>query len=262
MDRANLLTSEFMCRIVERNDETAGNRRNERQFGPDTGRQRRMFHQSPSRCNHSGGLCDGDGRESGVAGGGGVARGVFALCATAEAWQIPGVAVAEPNKELRFTRARQAHGFWMAAAMLAMAAIVFFLLALPRAENPELPSPWWGLAPLVLAGLAVRTAVRCTRHAYLIFTPIGIEVFPFFRPARGMQVIPWAQIDEMEIDDPPKVLTLHFDSEKSSGVHLSLAPILKDRRALLARAVRGRMESATNPVPESPDGKPENPKTP
>ncbi len=141
--------------------------------------------------------------------------------------------------------------------MLGMAAIVLFLLAFHRADNPELPSPWWGLLPLALAGLAVRVAIRCTRHAYLILTPIGIEVFPFFRSARGMQVIAWAQIDDVEIDDPPSVLTLHFNSEKSSGVHLSLAPVLGDRRALLARAIHGRMERIANPAPETPANEPE-----
>jgi hypothetical protein len=118
-------------------------------------------------------------------------------------------------------------------------------------------------------------AVHCSRHAYLIFTPIGIEVFPFFRPARGMQMIPWAQIDSLEIDDPPRTLTLHFNSRKSSGVHLSLAPIPVDRRALLVRMVKGRTEeleksraktrntgrtdSSESPVP-SPD-EPDSPAT-
>ena len=146
------------------------------------------------------------------------------------------------SKELRFTRARQAHEFWVAAAVLAMAAIVFFLLFLYRSENPELPSPWWGVAPLALAVGAAWVAVHCSRHAYLILTPIGLEIFPFFRPARGMQMISWAQIDSADLDDPPRRLTLHFNAEKSSGIHLSLTPIPARQRILLARAIRGRME--------------------
>lgn len=149
------------------------------------------------------------------------------------------MAIAEPHKELRFTRAGQATGFWILGAVLVMAALIFFLLAPHRAENPQLPHPAWGLVPLVLAGLAVRVAWRCTKHAYILLSPIGVEVFPFFRPEAGMQVIPWAQITGADFD--ASRLTLHFSPEKSSGIHLSLAPIAKNRRELLSRAIRGRI---------------------
>jgi len=149
--------------------------------------------------------------------------------------------VAEPEKELRFTRAHQAIGFWIAAAVLVMAALVFLLLAPYRAENPQLPSPLWGILPLALAWLAARIAIRCTRHAYLILSPIGIEIFPFFRPDQNLQIIPWAQITAADIDDPPTLLTLHFNPEKTAGTHISLSPIPKPRRPLLTRAIRGRL---------------------
>ncbi|TAE78452.1 MAG: hypothetical protein EAZ84_01300 [Verrucomicrobia bacterium] len=161
--------------------------------------------------------------------------------------------VAEPSKELRFTRAGQATGFWIAAATLFMAALVFFLLTPHRAENPALPHPAWGLVPLTLAAILARLAWHCTRHAYLILSPIGVEVFPLLRPAASMQVIPWQQIDSAEID--PLRLSLHFNAEKSAGIHLSLSPIAKDRRELLARAIRGRFSSnptASNSHPPSP----------
>lgn len=147
--------------------------------------------------------------------------------------------VAEPQKELRFTRAGQAAGFWIAAAVCIMAGLVFFLLIPHRAENPALPHPAWGLAPLAVAALSARVAWRCTKHAYILLSPIGVEIFPFFRPAAGMQVIPWAQIAAADIDGSR--LTLHFTPEKTSGIHLSLAPVAKDRRELLARAIRGRL---------------------
>ena len=147
--------------------------------------------------------------------------------------------VAEPAKELRFTRAGQAAGFWIAAAALVMAAMVFFLLTPHRAENPELPHPAWGLVPLTLAAGFVRLAWRCTKHAYLLLSPVGVEVFPLFRPETTMQVIPWQQIHSAEI--APTRLTLHFNAEKSAGIHLSLSPIARDRRELLAKAIRGRI---------------------
>ena len=147
--------------------------------------------------------------------------------------------VAEPTKELRFTRAGQATGFWIAAAVAIMAGLVFFLLIPYRADNPQLPHPAWGLAPLALAAVLIRIAWHCTKHAYILFSPIGVEIFPFFRPATGMQVIPWAQIAAADIDDSR--LTLHFSAEKTGGIHLSLSPIATDRRELLVRAIRGRL---------------------
>ncbi|WP_193214269.1 hypothetical protein [Luteolibacter marinus] len=151
--------------------------------------------------------------------------------------------VAEPQKELRFTRAGQAAIFWVAAAACVMAGLVFFLLTPHRADNPALPHPAWGFVPLALAALLVRTAWRCTKHAYILLSPIGVEVFPFFRPDKHMQVVPWQQIAAVDIGD--NVLTLHFSPDKTSGIHLSLAPIAKDRRALLARAIEGRFQGPT-----------------
>lgn len=154
--------------------------------------------------------------------------------------------VAEPAKELRFTRAGQAAGFWIAAAVCIMAGLVFFLLTPHRAENPQLPHPAWGFVPLALAAGLIRLAWRCTQHAYILLSPIGVEVFPLFRPEATMQVIPWQQIDSAEIDH--RRLTLHFTAEKSAGIHLSLSPIAKDRRELLAKAIRGRFKSADRPT--------------
>jgi len=152
--------------------------------------------------------------------------------------------VAEPQKELRFTRAGQAVVFWIAAAACVMAGLVFFLVAPYRADTPELPHPAWGLVPIAFAVLLMRLAWRCAKHAYLLLSPIGVEIFPFFRPGVNMQVIPWAQIAAADIDDSR--LTLHFTAEKTSGIHLSLSPIAKDRRELLAKAIQGRL--SVNPA--------------
>ena len=152
------------------------------------------------------------------------------------------MAVAQAHKELRFTRAGQATGFWLAAAMLVMTALVFALVSPYRAEHTELPHPAWGLVPLGIAALMVRFAIRCTRHAYLILSPIGVEIFPLFRPETGMQLIAWAQIDSAEIDAGR--LTLHYNSEKTAGLHLSLRPIARPQRDLLTKAIQGRFPSS------------------
>jgi len=88
-----------------------------------------------------------------------------------------------------------------------------------------------------------RLAWHCARHAYILLSPIGVEIFPFFRPAVNMQVVPWAQIVAADINDGQ--LTLHFSAEKTSGIHLSLSPIPKDRRELLAKAIRGRLPASS-----------------
>ncbi len=166
---------------------------------------------------------------------------LLALGTSAGELHRPRMPVAEPAKELRFTRAGQAAGFWIAAAVCLMAGLVFFLLTPHRAENPQLPHPAWGFVPLALAAGLIRLAWRCSKHAYLLLSPVGVEVFPLFRPAATMQVIPWQRIDSAEIDQ--RRLTLHFNAEKSAGIHLSLSPIAKDRRALLAKAILGRFPS-------------------
>jgi len=170
---------------------------------------------------------------------------------------VAAVAVVRPDFELRFTRARQAVGFWVAAAVLAAAGGIFLLLAPHRAAHPDLPSPAWGLALFAGAWAAARTAVRCTRHAYLILTPLGIEIFPFFRPAAGMQFVPWGDVALAEVGNPPTRLTLHFNAKRSAGIHVSLAPVSKPRRTLLARAIDGVMRQRVQ-AGDTAAGAPEN----
>ena len=153
------------------------------------------------------------------------------------------MSVAEPQKELRFTRAGQALPAALLGAACAVAAVLFVTFGLYRDETPAIPHPAWGLIPLALALVFFRLAWHCARHAYILLSPIGVEIFPFFRPAVNMQVVPWAQIVAADINDGQ--LTLHFSAEKTSGIHLSLSPIPKDRRELLAKAIRGRLPASS-----------------
>jgi ribonuclease HII len=45
-----------------------------------------------------------------------------------------------------------------------------------------------------------------------------------------------------EIDEQGKWLTLHFNDERTAGMHLSLSPVRKKLRELLAKAVLGRVK--------------------
>jgi hypothetical protein len=134
----------------------------------------------------------------------------------------------------------------MAAAVSASVGITMLATSIYRDINPELPHPAWAALPLVLALVMARVAVRLTRHAYLILTPLGIEIFPFFRPAAGMRLVTWQEIHQAEVDGKFTRLTLHHDLEKTSGIHLSLTPIRADRRSLLAKAVLGRLSPASS----------------
>ncbi|MES2441070.1 MAG: hypothetical protein V4584_18550 [Verrucomicrobiota bacterium] len=149
--------------------------------------------------------------------------------------------IQSPEKELRFTRSGQASLFWVGAAVLAMVGITMLATAVYRDINPEIPHPAWALVPLASAIFLARTAISMTRHAYLILTPLGIEIFPFFRPAHGMRLVTWQEVDHAEVDGKTSRLTLHHDAGKTSGIHLSLTPIRADRRTLLAKAVIGRL---------------------
>lgn len=144
------------------------------------------------------------------------------------------------EKELRFTRSGQAVLFWMLAAVFGVAGIILFSVSRYRDDNPLLPHPLWSVAPLILSYGLARLAYRLTRHAYLILTPLGLDVFPFFRPAKGMQTVFWSEIHAVEVDEKRHWLTLHFDAARSSGIHLSLRPVDGKRRELLIRAVTGR----------------------
>lgn len=151
--------------------------------------------------------------------------------------------IQSPEKELRFTRSGQALLFWLLSAVCAAVAMTLVATSIYRDANPELPHPTWALVPLAIAGIAARLAVSLTRHAYLILTPLGIEIFPFFRPAEGMRMVVWQEVDEAEVNAEMTLLTLHHDAAKTSGIHLSLRPVRKDRRELLATAVIGRVRA-------------------
>lgn len=150
--------------------------------------------------------------------------------------------VQAPEKELRFTRSGQAVGFWLTSAMLLVAALTIWATGIYRDVNPALPHPAWACLPLTLSILTARLALRLTRHAYLILTPLGIEIFPFYRPDRGMGLVTWQEIVMTEVNDARTLLTLHHNAERTSGVHLSLKPIRADRREFLLKALAGRVE--------------------
>lgn len=150
--------------------------------------------------------------------------------------------VAEPEKELRFTRSGQAGRFCVFGAVLVGVGVTLVATGYYQGINPALPSPWWGVLFFVAAAGIFRLALRLAKHAYLILTPMGVEVFPFFKPADKMQVVMWSEIKGVEVDEGLNRLTLHFNEEKTAGMHLTLVPIRKKLRGLLVKALKGRLE--------------------
>ncbi|MGJ8633390.1 MAG: hypothetical protein ACSHX7_05670 [Luteolibacter sp.] len=149
--------------------------------------------------------------------------------------------VSEPQKELRFTRSGQAVLFFLLGSVLIGVGVTILATGIYRDINPELPHPAWALLCFWLAGCALWLAWHLAKHAYLILTPLGLEIFPFFKPAQGMKLVTWQEILAAEVDEREKWLTLHFNEEKTAGMHLSLSPVRRKLRPLLAKAVLGRV---------------------
>jgi len=146
--------------------------------------------------------------------------------------------VAEPHKELRFTRARQAQGFIVAAAVAFAFALLITVTWLMGHPNFH----WWmPLMPLALAAAMTRLAVRCARHAYIILTPMGLEIFPLFKPEKNLNLVYWTQLEDADFDEDLTILKLHYNEEKTAGVILSLKPILEKKRPFLKKALEGRL---------------------
>ena len=157
--------------------------------------------------------------------------------------------ISEPHKELRFTRGSQASLFAMLAAISGGASVAIVILNL-LLEDP-LVSWWWVLVPLPPAFICSRLCLHCIRHAYLILTPLGIEIFPFFKPQENLQILYWSQISDAEVNEHEE-LVIHLNEDQTSGVVASLSPLLPVRRKLLAHAIAGRMDGKR--LEETPEG--------
>jgi hypothetical protein len=150
--------------------------------------------------------------------------------------------VAEPEKELRFTRGAQASLFYMIASLMLAAGVGLMMLSTQKwgMANPPLQDWRWLCIPdLLVAFWLFRLGMRCSRHAYLILTPLGVEIFPFFNARKNLRLVYWTEIAAAEFKDSR--LYLHFSETKNSGVIASLRPIAVAQRRLLKKAIDGRL---------------------
>ena len=153
--------------------------------------------------------------------------------------------VAESHKELRFTRTRQASQFFILTAFLMMLGVASFV-ALFASWGPNDVDfhfyAWFCLLPLIPSYFTLRLAIHCVRHAYILLTPMGVEVFPFFKPEKNLQIIFWQEVHSFDITS--FLLTLHSSPEKTSGTVLTLKPLATAQISLLRKAIEARTSSS------------------
>ena len=155
----------------------------------------------------------------------------------------PNKAIAEPEKEIRFTRVAQATVFFFLTVIFMMVFIstLFCMYINWGPWHNDFHENWWySLFALIPAALCFRIALHCIRHAYIILTPMGIEIFPFFKPQKNLQVIFWSDIHHADRDFYE--LTLHYNEDETSGIVLSLKPIGKNNYELIETAIQGRLK--------------------
>ncbi|MEO1857707.1 MAG: hypothetical protein ABGY95_10155 [Rubritalea sp.] len=150
-------------------------------------------------------------------------------------------AVAESHKELRFTRTRQASQFFILTAFLLVLGVASFVALYVSWGPKDLDFrlyAWFCLTPLIPSYFTLRLAIHCVRYAYILLTPMGVEVFPFFQPEKNLQIIFWQEVDSFDIS--PSLLTLHSSPEKTSGTVLTLKPLAPAQISLLRKAIEAR----------------------
>lgn len=158
--------------------------------------------------------------------------------------------LAEPEKELRFTRSGQATLFWGLALVLLCTAAGLLLLGtswITEWPNPFLPSPFFSLIPLPFAALSVWWAVHLTRHAYILLTPVGLEIFPFLRPTKNFRVVLWQEVEALGLSPDERAVIVSLVG--GGKIFLATAPVAKPQRPLLKAAVLGRMEQRAGDAP-------------
>ena len=156
----------------------------------------------------------------------------------------PNKSVTEPEKEIRFTRSSQASTFFFLAIISTMLCIgtLFNEYINWGPWHADFKAYWWlSLIALIPAAIFLRIGIHCIRHAYIILTPMGIEIFPFWKPQKNLQVIFWSDIDHAEFKGSD--LILHYNKEETAGIVSSLKPIGKLNYSLLQKAIRGRLNN-------------------
>lgn len=157
--------------------------------------------------------------------------------------------VQEPQKELRFTRRRIAQ-FFGVLAMVSLLGVILVSYVVIRLyfrddEIPSVPSPWLVLIFGVLATASLRMMILCVRHAYILLTPLGVEIIPLYNPGKRMRVVFWPELKSAEIVSGKLILNL--DTEPPESIRLSLIPLSKEQQSMLIYAIQGTLKKRDAP---------------
>lgn len=160
-------------------------------------------------------------------------------------------------KEVRFTRGGQAAVFVAVGVALVSLGAACAVLGIrwPWRDWPEplLPSPWLGLVPLFPAVGLFYLAGRLARQPFLVFSPVGLEIYPLWRPEDHSQLVAWTEVARMSVQEKPERLVLDFAEVKDAGIVIHAAPIARSVRPLLRRTVEGmngRLQEARSGAPK------------
>jgi hypothetical protein len=167
--------------------------------------------------------------------------------------ELPEKSQAPGSQELRFTRGRQGAFFFVVAVAALCVSAILWRLAIPPSEMNDalLSTPLWALIPVPIAAAAAWLGRFQVKHAYLILSPVGIEIFPTFFPSDRMDLMPWGEIESASVDGGALIVR----KLGGGGAVISLAPIGRAQRFLLDRAVAGIAEkrgaaSGASPMPK------------
>lgn len=142
------------------------------------------------------------------------------------------------GRELRFTRARQALPPALAgASLLGFGLLLAINLLLRHGGRFWQAPPGLAAAVAVLLAMALLLHARhCLRHPLLLVSPVGLEIFPLWRPEEHFRLLSWSEIAGLRLG--PRRLVV--DLRGGGGVVLALDPLWPEQRRLLARALQGR----------------------
>lgn len=129
----------------------------------------------------------------------------------------------------------------MLAWGLAFFLVTVTLMAL-HYHNFEQHPWWWAVIPAVPALLFFWLAYNHVRHPYLALTRVGLEIYPFFLPARNMHLVLWQQIASTQVTPDPPMLELKRADQEDGKIFITLAPLHPRQRQLLTRALNGVQE--------------------
>lgn len=162
------------------------------------------------------------------------------------AWLNPcsRIEATDPDKELRFTRSAQATHFAGLAVVFLCLSFAWLTLAFwPwHADNSSLLMNWWpALWPLPFILLFLWLALYCTSHAYIILSPVGIEIFPLWFPTENFRLIPWTQVAAARAENGHLILDFP-PAGSGGGIVLTLSPLRLKQRELLWLALESRLK--------------------